>query len=150
MGWSAFLHPHRETLPVKTTEIVIEFKNVPDNVLFARRHDLAPNLLVIRVNPMEGIYIKINAKKPGEDNVVQPVSMEFCQSCLIGINTPEAYERLIHDAVRGDSTYFTRWDEVALHGHTWIRLRKHGVRIIPAFTFIRQDHGDQNGRGDYC
>ena len=69
-------------LPVKTTEIVIEFKNVPDNVLFARRHDLAPNLLVIRVNPMEGIYIKINAKKPGEDNVVQPVSMEFCQSCL--------------------------------------------------------------------
>ena len=100
-------------LPVKTTEIVIEFKNVPDNVLFARRHDLAPNLLVIRVNPMEGIYIKINAKKPGEDNVVQPVSMEFCQSCLIGINTPEAYERLIHDAARGESTYFTRWDEVA-------------------------------------
>ena len=49
-------------LPVKTTEIVIEFKNVPENVLFAQSHDLAPNLLVIRVNPMEGIYIKINAK----------------------------------------------------------------------------------------
>ena len=39
--------------------------------------------------------------------------MEFCQSCQIGINTPEAYERLIYDAARGDSTYFTRWDEVA-------------------------------------
>jgi len=100
-------------LPVKTTEVVIEFKNVPDNVLFARRHDLSPNLLVIRVNPMEGIYIKINAKQPGSDNVVQPVSMEFCQSCLIGLNTPEAYERLIYDAARGESTYFTRWDEVA-------------------------------------
>ncbi|MFD0714428.1 glucose-6-phosphate dehydrogenase [Paenibacillus sp. GCM10027626] len=100
-------------LPVKTTEVVIEFKNVPDNVLFARRHDLSPNLLVIRVNPMEGIYIKINAKKPGSDNVVQPVSMEFCQSCQIGLNTPEAYERLLHDASRGESTYFTRWDEVA-------------------------------------
>lgn len=100
-------------LPVKTTEVVIEFKNVPDNILFANRHDLAPNLLVIRVNPMEGIYIKINAKKPGVDNVVQPVSMEFCQSCQVGINTPEAYERLIYDAARGESTYFTRWDEVA-------------------------------------
>ncbi|NIK26159.1 glucose-6-phosphate dehydrogenase [Paenibacillus lupini] len=100
-------------LPVKTTEVVIEFKSMPQNVLFAQRHDLQPNLLVIRVNPMEGIYIKVNAKTPGEDNSVQPVIMEFCQSCQIGINTPEAYERLIHDAVRGDSTYFTRWDEVA-------------------------------------
>ncbi|MFD1954336.1 glucose-6-phosphate dehydrogenase [Paenibacillus thailandensis] len=100
-------------LPVKTTEVVIEFKSMPQNVLFAQRHDLSPNLLVIRVNPMEGIYIKVNAKTPGADNEVQPVAMEFCQSCQIGLNTPEAYERLIHDAVRGDSTYFTRWDEVA-------------------------------------
>ena len=65
---------------------------------------------------MEGIYIKINAKKPGNDMTIQPVSMEFCQSCKIGINTPEAYERLIFDAARGESTYFTRWDEVA---HAW-------------------------------
>ncbi|MFX3632300.1 MAG: glucose-6-phosphate dehydrogenase [Candidatus Pristimantibacillus sp.] len=100
-------------LPVKTTEVVIEFKSMAQNVLFGQRHDLAPNLLVIRVNPIEGIYIKVNAKTPGADNSVQPVAMEFCQSCQIGINTPEAYERLIHDAVRGDSTYFTRWDEVA-------------------------------------
>ena len=100
-------------LPVKSTEIVVEFKNVPSNVLFARKQDLAPNLLVIRVNPMEGIYIKINAKKPGNDMTIQPVAMEFCQSCQIGINTPEAYERLIFDAARGDSTYFTRWDELA-------------------------------------
>ncbi|XEC95605.1 glucose-6-phosphate dehydrogenase [Paenibacillus tarimensis] len=103
-------------LPVKTTEVVIEFKNMPNNLLFGQRHDLSPNLLVIRVNPMEGIYIKINAKRPGSDSEVQPVAMEFCQSCLIGINTPEAYERLIYDATRGDSTYFTRWDEVS---HAW-------------------------------
>src|SRR5690606_14010209 len=89
-------------LPVKTTEVVIEFKPVADNILFGTRHDLAPNLLVIRVNPMEGIYIKLNAKKPGSDTEIQAVNMEFCQSCLIGINTPEAYERLIHDAARGD------------------------------------------------
>ncbi|MFF2481758.1 glucose-6-phosphate dehydrogenase [Paenibacillus sp. NPDC058071] len=100
-------------LPVKTTEVVVEFKSAAQNTLFGQRHNLAPNLLVIRVNPTEGIYIKINAKTPGADNSVQPVAMEFCQSCQVGLNTPEAYERLIYDAVRGDSTYFTRWDEVA-------------------------------------
>ncbi len=63
---------------------------------------------------MEGIYIKINAKKPGSEFALLPVAMEFCQSCQVGINTPEAYERLLLDVVRGDSTYFSRWDEVAL------------------------------------
>jgi glucose-6-phosphate 1-dehydrogenase len=101
-------------LPVKTTEVVVEFKNIPDNVYLAKNHDLEPNLLVFRVNPMEGIYLKMNAKQPGSEGVIIPISMDFCQSCQIGINTPEAYERLIHDASRGDSTYFTRWDEVSL------------------------------------
>ncbi|MFC0215214.1 glucose-6-phosphate dehydrogenase [Paenibacillus chartarius] len=103
-------------LPVKTTEIVIEFKNVPDNVYLSRKHSLEPNLLVFRINPMEGIYFKMNAKQPGSEGVLVPVALDFCQSCVVGINTPEAYERLIHDASRGDSTYFTRWDEVA---HAW-------------------------------
>jgi len=101
-------------LPVKTTEVVVEFKNVPDNVYLSQKHDLEPNLLVFRVNPSEGIYLKMNAKKPGAEGSVIPVAMDFCQNCEDGMNTPEAYERLIYDAARGDSTYFTRWDEVAL------------------------------------
>ncbi|WDH81991.1 glucose-6-phosphate dehydrogenase [Paenibacillus urinalis] len=100
-------------LPVKTTEVVVEFKSMPNNVYLGQKYKLEPNLLVIRVNPMEGIYIKINAKKPGTDSEIEPLAMDFCQSCMIGINSPEAYERLIHDAAEGDSTYFTRWDEVA-------------------------------------
>lgn len=100
-------------LPVKTTEVVVEFKQMPTNVYLGQKHSLEPNLLVIRVNPMEGIYIKINAKKPGSESQIEPLAMEFCQSCLVGINSPEAYERLLHDAAQGDSTYFTRWDEVA-------------------------------------
>ncbi|SDE15804.1 glucose-6-phosphate 1-dehydrogenase [Paenibacillus sp. UNCCL117] len=101
-------------LPVKTTEVVVEFKNVPNNVYLSRKHKLEPNLLVFRVNPMEGIYFKMNAKQPGSEGSIVPVAMDFCQSCQVGLNTPEAYERLLHDAARGDSTYFTRWDEVAL------------------------------------
>ncbi|EPY08394.1 glucose-6-phosphate 1-dehydrogenase [Paenibacillus alvei TS-15] len=100
-------------LPVKTTEVVVEFKNMPTNVYLGQKHKLEPNLLVIRVNPMEGIYVKLNGKKPGAEGGIQPLAMDFCQSCMVGINTPEAYERLIFDAARGDSTYFTRWDEVA-------------------------------------
>ena len=101
-------------LPVKTTEVVVEFKTIPNNVYWAKKHELEPNLLVFRVNPMEGIYLKMNAKQPGSEGEIQPLAMDFCQSCQIGINTPEAYERLLYDATRGDSTYFTRWDEVAL------------------------------------
>lgn len=100
-------------LPVKTTEVVVEFKNVPNNIYFAKKNTLEPNLLVFRVQPMEGVYIKINAKRPDSDFTLLPISMDFCQNCEVGINTPEAYERLLYDAVRGDSTYFTRWDEVA-------------------------------------
>ncbi|NMM51839.1 glucose-6-phosphate dehydrogenase [Paenibacillus aquistagni] len=100
-------------LPVKTTEVVVEFKSMPSNVYLGSKHKLEPNLLVIRVNPMEGIYVRINGKTPGAEGGITPLAMDFCQSCMIGINTPEAYERLIFDAARGDSTYFTRWDEVA-------------------------------------
>lgn len=100
-------------LPVKTTEVVVEFKSMPNKVYLGQKYNLEPNLLVIRVNPMEGIYIRINAKKPGSESEIEPLAMDFCQSCMIGINSPEAYERLLHDAAEGDSTYFTRWDEVA-------------------------------------
>ena len=101
-------------LPVKTTEVVVEFKNIPNNVYLAQKYKLQPNLLVFRVNPLEGIYMKINAKAPGSEWKIIPFAMDFCQSCNIGFNTPEAYERLLYDATRGDSTYFTRWDEVSL------------------------------------
>lgn len=101
-------------LPVKATEVVIEFKNVPKNVHFAKKNQLAPNLLVIRVSPKEGVYLKFNVKEPGSDNAIMPVAMDFSHSDVVGINTPEAYERLLNGAIRGDSTFFTRWDEVKL------------------------------------
>jgi glucose-6-phosphate 1-dehydrogenase len=125
-------------LPVKTTEVVVEFKNIPSNVYLAKKHDMQPNLLVFRVNPMEGIYLKMNVKKPGSEGVIIPIAMDFCQSCQVGINTPEAYERLLHDAVRGDSTYFTRWDEVSLAWQYVDRIakawseRKDDLKLYPA------------------
>jgi glucose-6-phosphate 1-dehydrogenase len=119
-------------LPAKATEVVVEFKNVPDNVYLASKHTLQPNLLVFRVNPMEGVYIKFNAKAPGSEEMIMPVAMDFCQSNGVGINTPEAYERLLNDAFRGDSTYFTRWDEVS---SAW----RFVDRIAAAWSETRED-----------
>lgn len=96
---------------VKSTEIVIQFKDLPKHMYFNQDGSLGPNLLVIRVNPVEGMYIQLNAKHPGTDGNVVPVAMEFSQQAD---NSPEAYERLLYDGMRGDSTFFTRWDEVSL------------------------------------
>ncbi|RXT13555.1 glucose-6-phosphate dehydrogenase [Ammoniphilus sp. CFH 90114] len=101
-------------MPNKSTEIIIQFKTLPKNLYFNKHGNLEPNLLSIRIHPQEGIYFKMNVKKPGTDGVVSPIPLDFCQNCEAGINSPEAYERLLHDCLEGDSTYFTRWDEVSL------------------------------------
>ena len=101
-------------------EIVISFKRLP-GVLYFENEDLGPNVLVIRLQPEEGVYLQFNAKRPGTASMVQPVSMDFCQNCHNGLNSPEAYERLLYDVMRGDSTLFTRWDEVE---HSWRFVEK--------------------------
>jgi len=64
------------------------------------------------LQPDEGVYLRFNAKEPGNEFKIQEVSMDFCHECLFGINTPEAYEKLLYDAFNGDTTLFTRWDEL--------------------------------------
>lgn len=97
-------------LPRKAIEIIIQFKH-PEKMLYDNLTSI-PNMLIIKVQPQEGIYLVFNAKKPGTKNTIIPVQMDFCQNCDVGINTPEAYERLLLDAFNGDSTLFARWDEV--------------------------------------
>lgn len=99
-------------LPKRTTEIAITFKNAP-GVLFqqgGRRND--PNVLAIRIQPDEGISMKINCKVPGPSSPIQPVKMDFRYGSYFGQSPPEAYERLIWDCILGDSTLFARSDEV--------------------------------------
>lgn len=96
----------------KCTEIVVQFKE-PSNNLY-QDLNILPNRLIIKIQPMEGIIIQFNAKKPGTISTITPVTMDFCQNCDLSINSPEAYERLLYDVLRGDLTLFTRWDEVEL------------------------------------
>ncbi len=73
----------------------------------------APNLLVLRIQPDEGISLRFGAKVPGTRMDVRPVNMDFRYGSSFGTDTPEAYERLLLDAMIGDGTLFTRWDSVA-------------------------------------
>ncbi|WP_236692936.1 glucose-6-phosphate dehydrogenase [Aneurinibacillus tyrosinisolvens] len=99
-------------MPKKVTEIVIQFKELPKRLYFNRNNDLNPNLLIIRISPQEGINLLLNAKKQGTDDKIIPIGMEYCNDCME--ESPEAYESLLYDATMGDSTFFTRWDEVSL------------------------------------
>ena len=100
-------------LPVRETEIAIQFKQVPLS-LFNWRNIAgeAPNVLVMRLQPDEGINLTLGAKKPGPINQIAPVKMEFCYQDAFGAEPPEAYERLLLDCIQGDQTLFTRTDEV--------------------------------------
>lgn len=96
----------------RVSEIAIQFKR-PPGILFSgsRKFDNASNTLVIQVQPDEGMTLLTNSKVPGLETRTQPVKMHFRYATTFGSNTPEAYERLILDAIVGDSTLFIRGDE---------------------------------------
>jgi len=97
-------------LKERATEIVIVYKDAK-SMLFK---DLNPhkNMLIIRVQPYEGITLEFNAKVPGNRIIIDNVNMDFCHECKFGLNSPEDYERLLNDVMAGDHTLFTSWDEV--------------------------------------
>ncbi len=96
----------------RVTEIAIQFK-CPPGTLFAGTDtfDLAPNTLSFQIQPDEGSTVLLNAKIPGLETRTQPVKMHFRYAATFGSNTPEAYERLVLDAMIADSTLFIRGDE---------------------------------------
>ena len=71
-----------------------------------------PNLLILAVQPNEGVSLSLGAKIPGSRMRIRPVNMEFLYGSSFMSQSPEAYERLIQDAMRGEATLFTRDDEV--------------------------------------
>jgi len=101
-------------LPTRSTEITITFRPVP-NIPFADpavAESVRPNLLTLAIQPNEGASLRIEAKAPGAETHLRPVRMDFLYGQTFTRDTPEAYERLILDALRGDPTLFTRADEV--------------------------------------
>jgi glucose-6-phosphate 1-dehydrogenase len=97
----------------KVTEIAVTLKPVP-HLAFSQHGSLGvqPNQLVLTLQPNEGVSLRLGAKIPGTRMIIRPVNMEFLYGTAFMSQSPEAYERLITDAMRGDATLFTRNDEV--------------------------------------
>jgi glucose-6-phosphate 1-dehydrogenase len=99
-------------LPTRVTEIVIHFKQTPHHLFRREAGKLSTNQLIIRIQPDEGMLIKFDMKEPGAGFNVKNVNMDFHYKDLANIRVPSAYERLLHDVMVGDSTLFSRDDEV--------------------------------------
>ena len=101
----------------RESQVVIKFK--PEN-------NEISNVLVIKIQPDEGIHLRFNAKKPGTENELQTVSMDFFQSSVLEnrINTPEAYERLLYACFNGDRSLFSKWDQIVVSWNYMADVRK--------------------------
>jgi len=99
-------------LPTRVTEIVIHFKQTPHHLFQRNSGKLSANRLIVRIQPDEGILLKFDMKEPGAGFNVKNVSMDFHYKDLAHIRVPSAYERLLYDVMLGDSTLFSRNDEV--------------------------------------
>jgi glucose-6-phosphate 1-dehydrogenase len=96
----------------KITEISVHFKHPPLRHFAGGGHSIERNILAIRIQPEEGISLKVNAKIPGYATAARPVNMDFTYGSSFGRAVPEAYERLLFDAMKGDNTLYTRRDEI--------------------------------------
>jgi glucose-6-phosphate 1-dehydrogenase len=99
-------------LPKSGTEISVHFKKAPPVLFNKELVTLDQNVLVVRIQPDEGISLRMQAKIPGTSLRIEPVKMDFHYGTSFGKPSPEAYERLLLDAMSGDATLFARRDEV--------------------------------------
>jgi glucose-6-phosphate 1-dehydrogenase len=102
-----------KAMPTRVTEIAVQFRRAP-LALFARAGtpQIDPNILAIRVQPDEGILLRFGAKVPGQGLQIRSVNMDFRYGSSFAVDSPDAYETLLLDAMIGDPSLFTRSDEV--------------------------------------
>lgn len=101
-------------LPTRVTEVVIHFKQTPHHLFQRAVGKLTSNQLIIRIQPDEGMLVKLDIKEPGAGFNLKNVNMDFHYKDLANTRVPSAYERLLHDVMVGDSTLFSRDDEVEM------------------------------------
>jgi glucose-6-phosphate 1-dehydrogenase len=135
--WSGvpFYLRHGKRLPKRDTEIAIQFKPAPLALFqYTAADQLAPNTLVLHIQPDEGISMTFESKVPGHAIRVRSVEMNFRYGTSFGIEPADAYERLLLDCMLGDSTLFTRRDEVELQWMIATSILR-GWEQVPPPTF---------------
>jgi glucose-6-phosphate 1-dehydrogenase len=96
----------------RSSEIVIRFNRTPHMIFRRSPAGVDPNLMIIRIQPDEGIALTVGAKTPGPELKLGTITMDFHYQEVFGGQTPEAYERLLLDAIHGDATLYARGDWV--------------------------------------
>lgn len=120
------------------TEIAVHLKRTPQ-ALFARTpiDEIEPNVIVLRIQPNEGITVSFGAKHPGFEMRTTTVHMDFCYQTAFGIEVPDAYEMLLLDVMRGDATLFIRSDEVEAQWRLITPIEEawasQGVKQLPSY-----------------
>ena len=122
-------------LEKRETQVVVQFKAVGSS---------PGNVLIIKIQPEEGVYFQFNAKKPGTEQELQPISLDFCQSCILEniINTPEAYERLLDACFREDRALFSQWNQIVA-SWTFVNklIAKYEEQGSPLYTYEQGSKG---------
>lgn len=123
----------------KATRIVIEFKNPLKELYMTQNEETIPNLLVIGINPDEGVSLQLNSKNPLKDGKIEPINIDFSVNQE---DVPKAYELLILDALQGDSTFFAHWKEVEL-SWKWVQpiLEAFEDNLIPLHIYPSGSYG---------
>ncbi|WP_338452301.1 glucose-6-phosphate dehydrogenase [Niallia oryzisoli] len=121
----------------KSTRIVIEFKN---SIKTGKSNRMDPNLLIIEINPNEKVSLQINSRNP-INGKIEPVNISFSTQQS---DIPEAYERLIQDALRGDSTFFAHWKEVE-KSWEWVQpiLDAFREELVPLYLYPAGSNGPE-------
>jgi glucose-6-phosphate 1-dehydrogenase len=124
-------------LDKKETIIHIKFKQV--DCLLMRGCPTDSNWLTIEIAPEAIFKLTLNVKKPNSDQMI-PIGMEFCHSCLFGVQTPEAYELLLEEIVRGEQSISVRFDEIE---YAWKLIDLIEQQKLPFFTYAKGSKGPQ-------
>jgi glucose-6-phosphate 1-dehydrogenase len=128
-----------KALAKRASEIVVYFKDVPQ-ILFNTDpdHPLAPNVLTLKIQPDEGMSLRVISKVPGTKAKTHPVEMHFSYGEAFGVPSPEAYERLLLDVMAGDASLFMRRDAVEA-SWAWITpiiegWQQYGTKWLPEYA----------------
>ncbi|HMU55688.1 MAG TPA: glucose-6-phosphate dehydrogenase [Nitrospira sp.] len=127
-----------KALPMRASEVAVQFKEIPQILFNANvQRPQPPNVLTLRIQPEEGLSLRIVSRVPGTREQTLPVEMEFRYGEVFGQASPEAYERLLLDVMTGDASRFMRRDAVEA-SWAWITTilegwQQQGSRWLPEY-----------------
>ncbi len=125
-----------KNLSKKETVIHIKFKQI--RCLLTEGCPTESNWLTIQIDPEAILLLTLNAKKPGQSIEMVPVGMEFCHSCLFGPRTPEAYEVLFEEILRGEQSISVRSDEIE---YAWDVIEQIDLAQLPLYAYQEKSNG---------